>query len=724
MNEIKIILKESGSVADLYKDFNLYQGCFRNAQITVYVPKSLLYYATDITNTVKIGAILTMENGKKNTVNDYYLSYVKDEIYGGIEYAIYTRMLPKEFTVHSGTQTVVINVSVIDNTNALKPNVITVTTSQTVSLVVHESAYLENDESIEPSKIEVIEGEINSLAERTTINENKIEDFEANMQDSLEEIEAAATRAEQSEIAAKSAEEHASENANIAQTALRAAQEQAQAAFESAEDARAIANEIEENKEYLINVKTGSIAVPKAIADSTGSDIAEQFSELNSDIQGLREDFLNESHFRGYLSTNAEIQSLHGTPNDYAYSAQSGTVWIYQKNTGWTNSNKTVPDQTVPPSGTTPLMDGIASIGTLQTYARSDHRHPSDTSKANLSGAAFIGNISAPVINATSEVKENGVRVFSPNNPPPTGSQPSDDLPLMNGTASAGLSNEYSRCDHVHPSDGGKANTSGSYPDLSVGHAEIAETAIGSGSATRLDTKRYINGVGFDGTSDLMNYGVCFTSGSVAAKTVSINDFKLVVGARVFVRFSYANTTANPTLNVSGTGAKSIYFPTSTNATKNYIAAVKIFEFLFDGTYWNMISGDPLAAYPVGAVYISTSSTSPASLFGGTWTQISSGYYLKAVTSAAGNYYSAGLPNITGTSWGGMVHNTQDIAGNATGAFLGSTKSDLSVRSIGNGETYGYMRFNFDANKSNNIYGGSTTVTPLNYSVYMWRRTA
>lgn len=28
------------------------------------------------------------------------------------------------------------------------------------------------------------------------------------------------------------------------------------------------------------------------------------------------------------------------------------------------------------------------------------------------------------------------------------------------------------------------------------------------------------------------------------------------------------------------------------------------------------------AAYPVGAIYLSWSSTSPASLFGGTWTQI------------------------------------------------------------------------------------------------------
>ena len=44
-----------------------------------------------------------------------------------------------------------------------------------------------------------------------------------------------------------------------------------------------------------------------------------------------------------------------------------------------------------------------------------------------------------------------------------------------------------------------------------------------------------------------------------------------------------------------------------------------------------------LAAYPVGAIYISTNSTSPASLFGGTWTQLKDRFLL-----GAGDTYSAG----------------------------------------------------------------------------------
>ena len=57
-------------------------------------------------------------------------------------------------------------------------------------------------------------------------------------------------------------------------------------------------------------------------------------------------------------------------------------------------------------------------------------------------------------------------------------------------------------------------------------------------------------------------------------------------------------------------------------------------------TYWIKLKdylANPLAAYPVGAYYISSSSTSPATLFGGTWTQITNRFIL-----AAGSSYSVG----------------------------------------------------------------------------------
>ena len=44
----------------------------------------------------------------------------------------------------------------------------------------------------------------------------------------------------------------------------------------------------------------------------------------------------------------------------------------------------------------TPLMDSTAAVGTSLRYARGDHVHASDTSRASLTGAVFTGNISTP----------------------------------------------------------------------------------------------------------------------------------------------------------------------------------------------------------------------------------------------------------------------------------------------------------------------------------------
>lgn len=109
-----------------------------------------------------------------------------------------------------------------------------------------------------------------------------------------------------------------------------------------------------------------------------------QTAIIKADIEGIQEDIKNEAHFRGYLSTNAKIRALQGTPNDYAYSAESGTKWVYDAENGWQDTGTPVPDQLTPASETTPLINGVASVGTEQTYARGDHRHPTDTTRASV----------------------------------------------------------------------------------------------------------------------------------------------------------------------------------------------------------------------------------------------------------------------------------------------------------------------------------------------------
>lgn len=47
-------------------------------------------------------------------------------------------------------------------------------------------------------------------------------------------------------------------------------------------------------------------------------------------------------------------------------------------------------------STTSPKMAGTATVGTEMAFARGDHIHPSDTSKANLASPAFTGTPTAP----------------------------------------------------------------------------------------------------------------------------------------------------------------------------------------------------------------------------------------------------------------------------------------------------------------------------------------
>lgn len=125
------------------------------------------------------------------------------------------------------------------------------------------------------------------------------------------------------------------------------------------------------------------------------------------------------------------------------------------------------------------------------------------------------------------------------------------------------------------------------------------------------------------------------------------------------------------------------------------------------------------ALYPVGTIYLTTStngvgSSSPASWLGGTWERLPEGYALWTASSGAGGTIEAGLPNITGTATLGCQFD------NATGAWYA-----VSSASNGrNGSNATRHNIAFDASRSNDIYGKSTTVQPPAYRVYAWRRTA
>ena len=164
-----------------------------------------------------------------------------------------------------------------------------------------------------------------------------------------------------------------------------------------------------------------------------------------------------------------------------------------------------------------------------------------------------------------------------------------------------------------------------------------------------------------------------------------------------------------------GNALKGITLPIATATT---LGGVKVGSGLTVDADGTLSADSALAAYPVGSIYQSTNSTSPAALFGGAWEQIASERVLMGASRrhAAGTTVEAGLPDITGTE--------TSFAKEFGGAFTQGKLVDEDVgANTGNGIVYRYC-MHFNASNSNAIYGASSTVQPAAYYVYIWHRVA
>lgn len=129
--------------------------------------------------------------------------------------------------------------------------------------------------------------------------------------------------------------------------------------------------------------------------------------------------------------------------------------------------------------------------------------------------------------------------------------------------------------------------------------------------------------------------------------------------------------------------------------------------------------------YPVGSVYLTYNTTSPATLFGGTWTRVGDsldeggliGFYCEASTTSGG-YDSIGtmagwtqillahMPEHRHTI--NLTKNNIGVSNGANFALIDSTQSNALTSS----------------GQYTSTTGESQTFYPRHVTVYMWRRTA
>ena len=129
------------------------------------------------------------------------------------------------------------------------------------------------------------------------------------------------------------------------------------------------------------------------------------------------------------------------------------------------------------------------------------------------------------------------------------------------------------------------------------------------------------------------------------------------------------------------------------------------------------------AMYPVGAIFIGTTSTCPMAQFFGTWELVAADRSLQGSSTnhAANTTIAAGLPNITGEMWQNAMGKSDEATTTRSGAL--SFGSTYGFGSAGNTSING-RHIHFNATNSNSIYGASSTVQPPAYVVNVWRRTA
>ena len=129
--------------------------------------------------------------------------------------------------------------------------------------------------------------------------------------------------------------------------------------------------------------------------------------------------------------------------------------------------------------------------------------------------------------------------------------------------------------------------------------------------------------------------------------------------------------------------------------------------------------------YPVGAVYISYSSTAPGTLFGGTWSAMTGRFpYFNAGTGTGGSnthtLTEAQLPTLEGKlNFHGPTARGTQLSG-ANGVFTSESKmsnSYLPGGTTSGAASYGQAIFSIGSGNSHNNM-------PAYQTLYAWRRTA
>ncbi|KAA6366150.1 MAG: hypothetical protein EZS28_038323, partial [Streblomastix strix] len=273
------------------------------------------------------------------------------------------------------------------------------------------------------------------------------------------------------------------------------------------------------NNDFLSKITTLEQEV-NVIQQTLGT-ATQDIGALQQQINEINDELNRQTHFRGYYLLNTDIQNLPNSANgDFAFSAESGTVWMYDQN--WYNSGDIVPDQVTPASDATPLVDsGTGVAGTSNEYSRGDHKHPLQVSDVLPSKDTSVGTVGQASSYARSDHQHPIQTVDTiPNSDSADGSYGTVDsyarndhshpinvqtnasiVPVVNGVGNNGTSAYYSRHDHIHPQqltyDGNVTATKfiksgGTSNEILLADGSTKQSVLAGRSFTVIDPEQYV----------------------------------------------------------------------------------------------------------------------------------------------------------------------------------------------------------------------------------------
>lgn len=296
------------------------------------------------------------------------------------------------------------------------------------------------------------------------------------------------------------------------------------------------------------------------------------------------------------------------------------------------------------------------------------------------------------------------------------------------------------------------AKQQGSYPQMSVGNASNATLAsnsnmLGGVAAASYALKQNSNG-GFEGGDGASSTGNGAAVGADASSASGFaggynssasgggsagNSAMTTNGGAVgsgtsstsgFAGGSGSNTTTGVAIGTSavayGTGA--VQLGTGTNSTSN---TLQFRDYQLVDADGNIEPERLLNMYPIGSYYITESSTSPASLFGGSWVRVSN-YFLYGAASQSAVGQTGGEADHVLTI-DEMPNHAHKPHGYTWITSQGGNTGNLQVTHISGRNALGieFMQ-DYDQNRYTSYTGGGVAhnnLPPYRY-VNIWRRTA